>query len=154
MATSSVPAAIDYLVSTFQALPEVAGWIIEDGFTNRRGNQFLLLGIADDDGETGGLHQWEAIGNNAQTESYDIPCMIYVFSGGTSSKAVRDAAFVVFDAVCSAILADASFGGALKSGWGHVSAMRLAQTNAPEEAGGGRQVSLYFTVSCQSRLTV
>lgn len=151
MATSSVPAAIDWLVATASALPETEGVIVSDGFTPRRGDQFLLIGIEDEDTETEGVLGWAALRSRSPAETYDIPCLISCFAPASAdAKTARDAAFTIFNALWSAVLADKTLGGALHGGTASVAGLRLMQTNDPEEAGSGRRASIYFTVRVEA----
>jgi len=151
MAQSSIPAVLDYLVANIAGLG-LPGVIVSDGFTNKRGDAMVLVGVSDESGDSSSVQEWAAIGNNAQTESYDVPCLITCFSGSVSAKVPRDKAFAILTKVSDLILTDPSLADALH-GWAHISDVRLTQTNDPEQASEGRRASVYFTVHVENRLT-
>ncbi len=155
MATSSIPAAIDYLVSAARALPEFAAPVtVHDGFPVGPGNPALAIGVVpNEDGDTPNEVVHAQLGALMEREFYDIPCEIAAWVGGgeEAAKAARDQAFVLFDAVTTKIRLDRTLGGALHSGAALATGVRMEQTAEPTQAGEGRTCSIRFVVRCENR---
>lgn len=157
MATSTIPAAIDYVVTTVKALPAAAApVVVSDGWSDQRGDTGVVIGITPEDPDTRGVKSWAELGARAQWEEYSIPCVIWARRvGDQAMKQARDAAFVLFDAIDTALRTQAgtTLGGVLKSGTALVSDPVMTQTNTAEEAGDGRICEIHFEVTCRSRST-
>lgn len=154
MATSSIPAAVDYLVATARALPGLTAEAVSDGFPVTGANPAFAVGIVPyDDGSTQNEVVHGQLGAQMEREFYDIPCEIAAGGGGgeEAAKTARDAAFGVFNAFVTAIRQDRTLGGALHSGAALVTGVRMDQTATPEEAGRGRVCSIKFVVRCENR---
>lgn len=151
---TAVGRAIDYLVTSVRALPECADpVVVSDGYTARRGNTMVWLGVSNEDGTSEVGVDWAGLGAQREDESFDIPCLIEVYRGGADNavKPARDAAIVILDAINAKVRTDRSLGGALAPGAAGVRDIRLRQTADPEEAGDGRYARIYFNVRCTSR---
>lgn len=157
MATSTIPAAIDYLVTTVKALPAAAApVIVSDGWSDQRGETGVVIGITPEDPDTRGVKSWAELGARAQWEEYSVPCVIWARRVGLDAmKQARDAAFALFDAIDTALRTPTgvTLGGVLKSSTALVSDPVMTQTNTAEEAGEGRICQIYFEVACRSRST-
>ncbi|WP_319460086.1 hypothetical protein [Micromonospora sp. RTP1Z1] len=159
MATSSIPAAVDYLVATARALtglpqPLAEALVVSDGFPAGAGATAFAVGIIPyDDGDTPNEVVHGQLGAQMEREFYEVPCEIGVLVGGgeEATKAARDQAFAIYNAFVTAVRADRTLGGALHSGAGLVTRMRMEQTATPEEAGKGRICSIKFVVRCENR---
>jgi hypothetical protein len=152
--SSAIPAAIDYLVNLVTALPVCAQMVVSDGYSPVAApNGMVLVGVDDQTGETGSTNVWAALGNTVQDETFDIPLAIYIPSGNSDAKGVRDTAFGVYDAIREAVRADKTLGGVLSPpGIAQLTTVRLSQTNTAEEGSTGRVARIYITVHCTHRL--
>lgn len=155
MATSSIPAAVDYLVAQTRALPECAAPVtVHDGYPVGAGQTGVAIGvIPNEDGDTPNEVVHGQLGAQMEREYYDIPCEIAAWVGGgeEATKAARDAAFVILDALITRIRQDRTLGGALHSGWAMLTGIRMEQTADPEEAGEGRTCSIKFAIHCENK---
>ena len=156
MATSTIPGAVDYLVSTVRDLAAFAEPVIVcDGWPDQGAETAIVIGITPEDDSTGVQNFHAELGAQAQWEEYDIPCTIWAQRGGAQEamKIARDAAFTLFDALDSHLrtAAGRTLGGALRSGAAILSAVAVQQTGDAPEAGDGRQCQLLFTIRCKSR---
>lgn len=153
--TSSIPAAIDYLVTAITALPECAApCVVQDGWPTKRGNLGVAIGVVPGDGTTEDEVTEAQLGAQLEWEEYEIPCICWAYVGGDSAKAARDAAFVLFDAIVAAVRvnpAGRTLGGALNSGFAMVRAVRVSQTSNVQAAGEGRQCEISFSVRGKNR---
>lgn len=155
MPTSSIPAAIDYLVATIAALPQCAlPVIVEDGWPERSAPVGVAIGVIPGDGVTDDEVTHAELGAQMEWEAYEIPCIIWAHVGSGSAKAARDAAFVIFDAIVAAVRVNPggrTLGGALHSNFAYVHQVRLVQTASAVEAGGGRMCEIRFNVGAKNR---
>lgn len=155
MATSSIPAAIDYLVATIAALPECASpVIVEDGWPTRSAPKGVGVGVIPGDGTTDDEVTHAQLGAQMEWEAYEIPCIVWAHTGSAVAKEARDAAFTIFNAIVSKIRENPlgrTLGGALHSGAAMVHSVRVVQTDSPAEAGGGRMCEVRFSVGCKNR---
>lgn len=154
MATSSIPAAIDHLVTAARGLPAFAAPVVVcDGWPDQRGNTGIVIGVTPDDDTTDDLNMHAELGAQAQWEEYDIPCLVWSYVGGgqEAMKTARDAAFVLYDALDTYLRQHRSLGDVLKSGTAYISRVAVAQTGNAPEAGEGRSCVLSFTIRCKSR---
>lgn len=152
MATSAIPAAIDFLVTTSEGL-FADPVVVSDGWYPGRAKQLLMIGVTDQDPTTSLQATWAGLGASKQDEDFTIPCVIWCTGGDADQKLVRDQAFVIYDALVTALLANKNLGGALNPpGIAQVSRGQLEQTQGAEQAGSGRAARIYFTVHCTSRL--
>lgn len=155
MATSSIPAAIDYLVTTIAALPECAlPVIVEDGWPTRSAATGVAIGVIPGDDTTDDEVTHAQLGAQMEYEEYEIPCIVWAHVGGASAKQARDAAFAVFNAFVSKVRTNPdgrTLGGALHSGTAIVRNVRVAQTGTAAEAGDGRMCEIRFSVHCKNK---
>lgn len=154
MATSSIPAAVDYLYETLRArAPFAAPVVVSDGWAAERADRGLVIGVTPDDDETDDEVFHAEIGAQTQWEQYRIPCILWAYAGGTSMKAARDAAFVLLNDVDTLLRTTTgrTLGGALNSGTAILANVRIAQTGTAGEAGDGRACTVRFDVLCKSR---
>lgn len=158
MATSAIPAAIDYLYETVTGLPQCAAPVVVcDGWPDERSDVGVVIGITPDDSDTNADKTHAELGARAQWEEFAIPCVIWarVVGGARPMKAARDAGFLIFDAIDTHLRtpAGATLGGVLRSGTALVSNPVLRPTDSAEEAGEGRTCEIHFDVVCKSRST-
>lgn len=155
MATSSIPAAIDYLVAQTRALPECADPVtVHDGFPAGSGNPAVAIGVVPHEaGDTSDEVVHAQLGAQMEREYYDIPCEVVAWVGGGEEavKTARDAAFTIYNAIVTRVRQDRTLGGALHSGAAIVTTMRMEQTSEPIQAGEGRACSIKFAVRCENR---
>ncbi len=157
MATSTIPAAIDYIVTTVTALPVCAAPVIVcDGWPDARADTGVVIGVTPEDSSTQGGKEWAELGARAQWEEYAVPCIIWARRvGGSAMKDARDAAFAIFDAIDTALRTPdgVTLGGVLKSSTALLSDPVLQQTGSADQAGEGRMAEIHFSVVCRSRST-
>jgi hypothetical protein len=154
MATSSIPAAVDYLVAAARALPGLTTDAVSDGFPTSSTNPAFAIGVVPfDEGDTPNEVVHAQLGAQMEREYYDIPCEIAAGVGGgeEAAKTARDQAFAIYDAFVTKVRQDRTLGNALHSGAALVTRMRMDQTATPEEAGNGRVCSIKFVVRCENR---
>jgi hypothetical protein len=155
MATSSIPAAIDWLYAEVRALPECAAPVtVHDGFPAGTGATAVAIGVRPhEDGDTEDEVVEAQLGAQLEWEQYLIPCIVSAWIGGgeESTKTARDAAFTVFNAIVTRIRQDRTLGGALHSSYALVTGIQVEQTFTPTQAGEGRTCSISFNVRCKNR---
>lgn len=153
--TSSIPAAIDYLVATIGALPAFAAPVtVEDGWPTKSSPSGCAIGVIPGDGTTDDEVTHAQLGADMEWEQYDIPCILWAHVGGSNAKTARDAAFVLFDAFATAVRvnpAGRTLGGALHSGFASIHNVRVVQTDDAAAAGEGRRCEIRFSVNAKNR---
>lgn len=153
MATSAIPGAIDFLVTTAKGLL-VDPIVVSDGWFAGKAQQVLMIGVTLADPNTVLQASWAGLGASAQDESFDIPGVILCFGGDGAQKLTRDQAFAIYNTLVTAILASKNLGGALTPpGLAQITRGQLMQTPNAEDAGSGRFAQIEFTIHCTSRLT-
>lgn len=155
MTTSSIPAAIDYLVTTITGLPACAApVIVEDGWPTRSSPQGVGIGVIPGDDTTEDEVTHAQLGAQMEFEEYEIPCIVWAHVGGASAKTARDAAFAIFDAIVTMVRvnpAGRTLGGALHSGSAMLHRVRVEQTGDAAAAGEGRMCVIKFSIGCKNR---
>jgi len=155
MPTSSIPAAIDYLVVAITALPACAApCIVEDGWPTRSSPVGVGIGVIPGDDTTDDEVTFAQLGAQMEWEQYEIPCIVWANVGGASAKTARDQAFAIFDAIVAAVRVNPdgrTLGGALNSNHAIVHNVRIVQTGDAEAAGDGRTCEIRFTVGAKNR---
>ena len=157
MATSTIPAAIDYLVAAVTALPEAAApVVVSDGWPTQRSDVGVVIGVTPENADTrdSKTHAQMQLGARTQWEDYTIPCILWaVRAGDGAQKAARDVAFGLFDAIDTVLRTPdgSTLGGVLKSGTALLSNAVMTPTSEAEKAGEGRICEIYFEVICRSR---
>lgn len=158
MATSSIPGAIDHLVTAVRGLPAIAAdpaVVVTDGWPDQRANTGIVIGLTPDDDSTDDANFHAEFGAQAQWEEYDIPCLIWAHRGGAEEamKVARDAVFTLYDLIDSYMRTTAgrTLAGVLHSGTAYLSRLVVRQTATGPEAGEGRACELRFTIHCKSR---
>lgn len=151
MTQSSIPDAIDYLVSQAQAAAVGTPTVVSDGW-NTGALQMFAVGadrppVSDSGEQSTGAGGILTLGQAMVEERYGIPCWVYAASGGTQ-KECRDAVFTLWNAFIVLVRADLSLGGALQPGPAQISQFRLEGPKTADEAGSGRYALLMFTVTC------
>lgn len=123
--TNRVPAAIDYLVATFQAAATLGQAtppvLVLDGptVTGDPAPLALWVGLDDPDNATTGAtaalstQDWAGLGRMAKNEVLTIHCTAQAWSGDDSIRNMRQAAAAIVSAVEAIVLADATLGGAV-----------------------------------------
>ena len=154
-ATSSIPAAIDYLVTNIGALTECAApVIVEDGWPTRSAPSGVAVGVIPGDGITDDEVTHAQLGAQMEWEQYEIPCIVWAHVGGNTAKTARDAAFAIYNAIVALVRtnpAGRTLGGALNSNVAIVHNVRVVQTDTAEDAGEGRRCEIRFSVGCKNR---
>lgn len=157
MATSTIPAAIDYLFTTITAMPECQSPVVVcDGWPDQRADVGVVIGITPDDPATEDETSYADLGAQTMWELYQIPCIIWArkVGGDRPMKDARDAAFAILNAVDTHLrVPGATLGGVLKSGTAYVGNVLVHQTASATEAGEGRMCEIRFDIVCKSRST-
>lgn len=152
MATSAIPAAIDYLVTAIRALPECAEpVVVEDGYPTRSAPVGVGIGVIPGDDTTEDEIVHAQLGAQMEWETFEIPFMVWAHDGGANAKVPRDAVFAIYNAIVTKVRQDRTLGGALHSGAAIVHNMRMEQTGTAEEAGYGRMCEIRSSVGCKNR---
>lgn len=159
VATSRVPAIIDYLVATFTAAstigaatPPVA---VYDGpvVTDAPAQLTLWVGVDDPDSEEAPIgaeseSEWGSLGALARNEQITVHCVAEAWSGDIDVKTTRLAAYGIVAAVETILRADVNLGGTLPSGWCEVTGMQLRQNNVAQ----GAVARVAFHINCRARI--
>src|SRR5689334_12657295 len=113
MATSAIPAAIDYLVAQITALPECAApVVVSDGWPTQRSAVGIAIGVTPEDDDTESEPVYSQLGAQMEMETFLVPCVIWATAAGTNAqKTARDAAFAIWNAVTTKVRADRTLGG-------------------------------------------
>lgn len=158
MATSSIPAAIDYLVTTARSLAVVTAANppvpVFDGWPEGRADRAMVVGITPEDPNTDNAVSHAQLGAQTQWEEFTVPCIIWARRvGGDAMKQARLDAFALFDALDTHLRTPAgrTLGGALRSGTALAGNVVVSQTATAEEAAEGRVCEIRFDVLCRSR---
>jgi hypothetical protein len=157
MATSSIPASLDWLVANIGALPECAApTTVHDGFPVGTGPTAVAIGVRPhEDGDTEDEVVEAQLGAQLEWEEFVIPCIISAWIGGgeEATKMARDEAFRVFNAIVTLIrtLPGRKLGGALHSAYSMVTGVQVKQTYTPTQAGEGRTCSIAFNVRAKNK---
>lgn len=150
---SSIPAALDYLVTQVRALPAAAApVVVSDGWPTQRGDALVAIGITPEDDESGVTVAYAEL-SQLETETVSLPCIIAVRRAGNgAASAARAAAFGIYDAIRDLIKADRRLGGAVTTGLpARIASYQMNQTSEARQAGGGRWCEIRFTIAWQHR---
>lgn len=148
MTTSRVGAVIDALVTTLDAGTAAA---VYDGppVTSDAPGDYVLVGCNEDLESRIPLDQtFAGLGRAARDETGDIPVTIVAVSGGTSIKTVRDRALVILGELENALRTDPTLGGAVQSGWLHVTSGEVVQVQNTS----GCRAAIPLVVSYKARI--
>lgn len=162
MATSALPAIIDYWVGWCRSAPQFAApVVVSDGWPVSGGDLGITIGITPRDEDTNGGNVHAELGAQSQWEEYDIPCLIssYVGGGEEAMKTARDRAFVLVDAIDTQLrtVAGRTCGGAVHSGSALIQAVTVRQVADFVDVGGelvpgqGRRCDIEFMIHFKSR---
>lgn len=146
---SSLPAAIDYLVSAIRSL-EVVGphVVVSDGWPSARGDDMIVIGVTPDEGDSTVSGAYSGLSNGGEEETVELTGIIVVHRGGASAKRPRDVAFALFDGIREMIRADRRLGGAVSPGMpARLTGWTVSQTSEAAQAGEGRVCSIEWTLS-------
>lgn len=156
-ATSTIPAAIDYLMATFTAAATLGAAsppvLVLDGpeFEDEAAELVLWVGVdnPDDDVPFGatGTQTWAGLGALAKNETFAIHCVIRAANGETVASC-RTAAFAVLAAVETIVRADANLGGTILVTLDGIQNVRLRQVARPN----GALAEVVFDIACKSRI--
>lgn len=159
MATSRVPATIDWLIDTFtaaatlgQATPAVA---VYDGPAARYGEEPLELWVGVDEPDADdapiaatGEQMWAGLGAMRKDETFQVYCTAVAWSGDAEIRPVRIAAYGIVAAVEDIVRGDASLGGNILVTLHGVTGLALRQTNGPD----GAMAQVQFRIDCKARI--
>jgi len=157
MATSKVPAVIDYLVTTFTAAttlgaatPPVA---VYDGplVTQEPAQLLLFVGIDDPDSDeaptsASSEQSWASLGKQAKNEQVTVFCTAESWGGDTDVKAIRTTAYGIVAAVEDLLRADVMLGGLFQ--FGQVTGLTLRQNQTTQ----GAVARVTFQIEGQARI--
>jgi hypothetical protein len=157
MATSRIPAVIDYLFTTFQAastLGQAAApntVAVYDGpvITGEPARLVLWVGIDDPNADVpqsaSSDQSWAALGKQSKNEQVSVNCTAQAWGGETDVKALRTQVFALVSAVEDILRADVMAGGIFQ--FSQVTGLVLYQ-NQPTQ--GFAQVA--FQIEGQARI--
>jgi hypothetical protein len=151
---TSVGAAIDYLVAGLAGPLAVADSTaaVIDGIATTMSQSMVFIGKADPGSPTAqtGSQSLLELGAGSSDEDYDIPCFVYAYRPGPTTKPARDAAITLFDVVAKFVAADRTFGGVLNQGrYAELINVALNQ-DVDEDSGSVRIVWLSFAIHCRN----
>lgn len=146
MATSSIPAAIDGIITLLKAAPGLRGVEVMDGApTVNTPNDFVAVAFSEDGGDVvSGYQGILAMGNLLRDESYDISCRVSSWIGGTEMKKVRDRAFDLFAAIETTLQGAMTLDGAVT--FAQIAPVSFAQYQTDQ----GATADLDFAVSVRA----
>ncbi len=159
MATSRIPATLDWLVDAFtaaatlgQATPAVA---VYDGPVAQYGAAPLELWVGLDDPDADdapigatGEQAWAGIGAMRKDETFQVYCCAVAWSGDTAIRPVRTAAYEIVAAVEDIVRGDASLGGNILVTLNGVTGLALRQMNVDR----GAVAQVQFRIDCKARI--
>lgn len=155
MATSTIPAAIDALVSILQASAGLSGVTVIDGppTGDQSDTDYVYVGWQFEGDTSVEMRQdFAHLGARKRDELFDILCSLDTWTGDTDVQARRARAFELLGAVEDALRAtDAAPQAPTLNGtvlWAHLTQGALMQRHTTD----GVQVGLNFRVSCRSRI--
>jgi hypothetical protein len=148
---SSVPAAVDWLVTQIRA-SAADNVVVADGWPTTRGDDVIAVGITPDGDEVGVTATYAQL-SGLEQEDVVLPSVVSVRRAGQgAASASRAAAVALVDLVRGVVANDRRLGGAVRPGLpARVSGWRLAQTSEPRQAGEGRTCLIVVTISWQHR---
>ncbi len=159
--TSRVPAAIDYLVTLFQAAATLGQATppvnVIDGpkVTADPGPLALWVGVDDIDPATtlpdaaASTQQWAALGRMARNEELVIYCTAQAVSGGDDVRTLRLAVAAIVAAVEDLVRGDASLGGVVATP-GNAAVTACQWRQGP--TGPGMAARASFEITAQARI--
>lgn len=171
---TSIGAAIDYLVGIFgsgftgtdiyghaltvPALSTInAGVEVADTFPSTDGGVWVIVGrsAADVESQVVAQAQYQVLGRQRITESYELPGWVGVYGAGPDQKTTRDQCLALFDGVTKLVWADPTLGGVLQDGRiSLVSQFTLDQPDEPSDSstssGGGVAASVSFGLQVEN----
>lgn len=158
MATSAIPAAIDWLVDTFRAADTLGAAdpavLVLDGPENDDTAQPRILWVAVEDPELPGsgggnsTQSWAGLGAMRKNEQLSIPCVIRAWNGDGDVHAARAEAFEVLGAVENIVRGSASLGGHVLVTLNGVDNLKL-RTALDNQ---GALADLAFTIDAKARI--
>jgi hypothetical protein len=155
MATSTVPAAVDALLSILNAAPELSGVQVIDGppVEDMSGADLVAVGWQPDSEEAVQLEQdFNAAGARTRDEDFSILCWAESWTGDRSMSARRSRVFDLLAGVEQAIRAsDANPEAPTLNGtvlWAHLTSGTLRQASTDQ----GVRAGVAFAVTCRSRI--
>lgn len=142
---------IDYLVTTFTALPALAGpAVVFDGHPGPNMPDLLLSVGGTVDPTVDATDVWATIGARQKEEDYRVRCYISSWAGGNSNadqKAARNSAKTVYYAVDAAIRNDITLGSHVRTA--EIDSVSIQQTDASDL---GCRTDIHFAVHCAVRI--
>ena len=171
--TSSVSDVITALCSTFSAMSVVTAdrsvYVYDGEPPSNPADKFIQVGGGSNPITSSGQQDWASLGApngvmGARDESYTVHCYISTFSGSDTATSVRQSAFVLFNAIETALVLDpkltvglgnaAPYSGAgLGTGWVGIGAVDLLQTDSQDpELEKGRRAIIEFEVKVFHRM--
>jgi len=157
--TTVVPAVLDYLVSTFQADPNIGAAsppvAVYDGpvTTAAPGQLVLWVGLSDPDSVAAPLgaesqQQWVGIGAKTRDEFVTIYCVAEAWTGATDVRTVRLSAYGIVAAVEQILAADPTLGGNVLFTDNTMPQRQLRQNNTT----AGQLARVMFTIKAKARI--
>lgn len=158
MATSAIPLAIDWLVSTFQAAATLGAASpavqVLDGPTVADDAAGLVLWVGVDNPDVNAVdastanQTWAGLGALRKNELLSIPCAARAWNGTNDVRSARAAAFAILAAVEDIVRANANLGGTVLVTLPGVTNVRLRQGSTPK----GVIADVLFTIDAKARI--
>lgn len=152
MATSTIPAAIDGLLTALRASADLAAPVkVVDGYPRFRITNVDLVAVGGKDEPVAAGEQTPAgLGAQSREERYSLTVYCSSSRGGENQKVVRDRAFELMAAVETVLRTDGTLGGAVR--FAQVGGdITLLETDA-DTAGQGVFAEVSFLVDVQARI--
>lgn len=165
MATSVVPAVIDYLYNTFTASSTLGGAaapgtvVVYDGPVSSEATSPLTLWVGLDDPDAtaatkaaDSTSDWAGLGAQHRNESIVVYCCADAYTGLDDARTARVLAYQITAAVETIIRADGTLGGTVTvPGNASVSVMGLLQKNTGGPSGGAL-ARVTFAITAKARI--
>lgn len=149
---SSIPAVIDWLLTTAATLPEFAKAQICDGYPGTIEEPLIFVVGGAFDSTASGQQEARTMGRKTRHESYAVSCYLAAWTGDPAGQRdVREQAFTMFDALGDVLARNTTLGGAVTSGL--VSTVELEQTTE-EDAANGRVATISFVVQIENDIRI
>jgi hypothetical protein len=147
--SSSIPAALDALYSSFVASNSLAGVQITDGAPmTDLASDFITVGWTPYDDAAAASQQVPAqLGQLRRQEEFVINCYADSYSGDASTSTRRARVFALVDACDAVLVADPTLGGALTQ-YALLTSVDLRQ----ERSERGLSIGAVFRITCRTRI--
>lgn len=155
--SSSIPAALDWLVPGIRALDEVGDMraVVADGWPAERGDTLIAIGVTPEEDESGITATYAEL-SRMEVEDVEVPCIIAVrrvrSDPSAGASVARTDAYALLDAIRDLVAGDRRLGGAVRPGLpARIGRWQMSQTSDARQAGEGRVCEIRWVISWQHR---